>query len=174
MKPTGLRPCADLKHGDRYVWINPPAIPLTTPEMDSIFTLPYQRVPHPSYGQDRIPAYDMIRFSVNIMRGCYGGCSFCSITERRRAHHPEPFGRFDRSRNREIRDKVPGFTGVISDLGGPTAQHVYAALHQPARRADLRRASCVYPEICTYVDTNHEPTIKLYRPRVRWRASRRS
>lgn len=69
------------KHGDRYVWINPPAIPLSTEEMDSVFALPYKRVPHPAYGNARIPAYEMIRFSVNIMRGCFGGCSFCSITE---------------------------------------------------------------------------------------------
>ncbi|CVC64239.1 TPA: YgiQ family radical SAM protein [Serratia marcescens] len=151
------------KHGDRYVWINPPAIPLTTPEMDSVFALPYQRVPHPSYGQDRIPAYDMIRFSVNIMRGCYGGCSFCSITEHE--------GRIIQSRSEdsivreieEIRDKVPGFTGVISDLGGPTANMYMLRCTNPRAEQTYRRASCVYPEICTYMDTNHEPTIKLYR-----------
>ncbi|EIG9087593.1 YgiQ family radical SAM protein [Serratia marcescens] len=151
------------KHGDRYVWINPPAIPLTTPEMDSVFALPYQRVPHPSYGQDRIPAYDMIRFSVNIMRGCYGGCSFCSITEHE--------GRIIQSRSEdsivreieEIRDKVPGFTGVISDLGGPTANMYMLCCTNPRAEQTCRRASCVYPEICTYMDTNHEPTIKLYR-----------
>ncbi|CAI1706090.1 YgiQ family radical SAM protein [Serratia nevei] len=151
------------KHGDRYVWINPPAIPLTTPEMDSVFALPYQRVPHPSYGQDRIPAYDMIRFSVNIMRGCYGGCSFCSITEHE--------GRIIQSRSEdsivreieEIRDKVPGFTGVISDLGGPTANMYMLRCTNPRAEQTCRRASCVYPEICTYMDTNHEPTIKLYR-----------
>lgn len=151
------------KHGDRYVWINPPAIPLTTPEMDSVFALPYQRVPHPSYGQDRIPAYDMIRFSVNIMRGCYGGCSFCSITEHE--------GRIIQSRSEdsivreieEIRDKLPGFTGVISDLGGPTANMYMLRCTNPRAEQTCRRASCVYPEICTYMDTNHEPTIKLYR-----------
>ena len=151
------------KHGDRYVWINPPAIPLTTPEMDSVFALPYQRVPHPSYGQDRIPAYDMIRFSVNIMRGCYGGCSFCSTTEHE--------GRIIQSRSEdsivreieEIRDKVPGFTGVISDLGGPTANMYMLRCTNPRAEQTCRRASCVYPEICTYMDTNHEPTIKLYR-----------
>ncbi|MGP0856643.1 YgiQ family radical SAM protein [Serratia sp. CY84636] len=151
------------KHCDRYVWINPPAIPLTTPEMDSVFALPYQRVPHPSYGQDRIPAYDMIRFSVNIMRGCYGGCSFCSITEHE--------GRIIQSRSEdsivreieEIRDKVPGFTGVISDLGGPTANMYMLRCTNPRAEQTCRRASCVYPEICTYMDTNHEPTIKLYR-----------
>ncbi|HEJ7041460.1 MAG: YgiQ family radical SAM protein [Serratia liquefaciens] len=150
-------------HGDRYVWINPPAIPLTTPEMDSVFALPYQRIPHPSYGKETIPAYDMIRFSVNIMRGCYGGCSFCSITEHE--------GRIIQSRSEdsiireieEIRDKVPGFTGVISDLGGPTANMYMLRCTNPRAEQTCRRASCVYPEICTYMDTNHEPTIKLYR-----------
>ncbi|PVZ85139.1 YgiQ family radical SAM protein [Serratia sp. S1B] len=151
------------KHGDRYVWINPPAIPLSTSEMDSVFALPYQRVPHPAYGEERIPAYDMIRFSVNIMRGCYGGCSFCSITEHE--------GRIIQSRSEEsivreieeIRDKVPGFTGVISDLGGPTANMYMLRCTNPRAEQTCRRASCVYPEICTYMDTNHEPTIKLYR-----------
>lgn len=151
------------KHGDRYVWINPPAIPLTTPEMDSVFALPYQRIPHPSYGKETIPAYDMIRFSVNIMRGCYGGCSFCSITEHE--------GRIIQSRSEdsiireieEIRDKVPGFTGVISDLGGPTANMYMLRCTNPRAEQTCRRASCAYPEICTYMDTNHEPTIKLYR-----------
>lgn len=109
------------RHGDRSIWVNPPAYPLETQEMDDVFGLPYQRIPHPSYGDAKIPAYDMIKTSVNIMRGCFGGCSFCSITEHE--------GRIIQSRSQEsiieeieqIRDKVPGFTGVISDLGGPTA-----------------------------------------------------
>ncbi len=151
------------KHGDRYVWINPPAIPLSTEEMDSVFALPYQRIPHPSYGKSRIPAYDMIRFSVNIMRGCYGGCSFCSITEHE--------GRIIQSRSEdsiireieEIRDKVPGFTGIISDLGGPTANMYMLRCQSPRAEQTCRRASCVYPDICPHMDTNHEPTIKLYR-----------
>lgn len=151
------------KHGDRYIWINPPAIPLSTEEMDSVFGLPYQRVPHPSYGKARIPAYEMIRFSVNIMRGCYGGCSFCSITEHE--------GRIIQSRSEasivreieEIRDKVPGFTGVISDLGGPTANMYMLRCTSPRAEQTCRRASCVYPEICPFMDTNHQPTINLYR-----------
>ncbi len=151
------------KHGDRYLWVNPPAIPLSTDEMDSVFALPYQRIPHPAYGTSRIPAYDMIRFSINIMRGCYGGCSFCSITEHE--------GRIIQSRSEssiireieEIRDKVPGFTGVISDLGGPTANMYMLRCQSPKAEQTCRRASCVYPEICTHMDTNHEPTIKLYR-----------
>ena len=109
------------RHGDRSIWVNPPAYPLETHEMDDVFGLPYQRIPHPRYGDAKIPAYDMIKTSVNIMRGCFGGCSFCSITEHE--------GRIIQSRSQEsiieeieqIRDKVPGFTGVISDLGGPTA-----------------------------------------------------
>ncbi|MFP5404034.1 MAG: YgiQ family radical SAM protein, partial [Gammaproteobacteria bacterium] len=108
-------------HGDRDVWLNPPPIPLTTPEMDAVYDLPYARAPHPSYGDAKIPAWEMIRFSVNIMRGCFGGCTFCSITEHE--------GRIIQSRSEDsvikeieaIRDKTPGFTGVISDLGGPTA-----------------------------------------------------
>ncbi|MFE8147754.1 YgiQ family radical SAM protein [Brenneria goodwinii] len=151
------------KHGDRYVWINPPAIPLSTEEMDAVFALPFQRVPHPSYGKAVIPAYDMIRFSINIMRGCYGGCSFCSITEHE--------GRIIQSRSEtsivkeieEIRDHVPGFTGVISDLGGPTANMYMLRCQSPRAEQTCRRASCVYPEICSHMDTNHEPTIKLYR-----------
>lgn len=151
------------KHGDRYLWVNPPAIPLSTDEMDSVFALPYQRIPHPAYGTSRIPAYDMIRFSINIMRGCYGGCSFCSITEHE--------GRIIQSRSEssiireieEIRDKVPGFTGVISDLGGPTANMYMLRCQSPKAEQTCRRASCVYPEICTHMDTNHELTIKLYR-----------
>ncbi|MBK5144318.1 YgiQ family radical SAM protein [Budviciaceae bacterium BWR-B9] len=151
------------KHGDRYVWINPPAIPLSTEEMDSVFALPYQRVPHPAYNGQKLPAYEMIRFSVNIMRGCYGGCSFCSITEHE--------GRIIQSRSEdsiireieEIRDSVPGFTGIISDLGGPTANMYMLRCQSPKAEQTCRRASCVYPEICQYMDTNHEPTIKLYR-----------
>ncbi|AKJ41116.1 YgiQ family radical SAM protein [Pragia fontium] len=151
------------KHGDRYIWINPPAIPLSTEEMDSVFALPYQRVPHPIYKGKKLPAYEMIRFSVNIMRGCYGGCSFCSITEHE--------GRIIQSRSEdsiireieEIRDSVPGFTGIISDLGGPTANMYMLRCQSPKAEQTCRRASCVYPEICQFMDTNHEPTIKLYR-----------
>ncbi|WP_158784490.1 YgiQ family radical SAM protein [Pantoea sp. BAV 3049] len=151
------------KHGDRYLWLNPPAIPLTTPEMDSVYALPFQRVPHPSYGQQKIPAYDMIRFSVNIMRGCFGGCSFCSITEHE--------GRIIQSRSQEsivseieeIRDKVPGFTGIISDIGGPTANMYMLRCKTPKAEQTCRRASCVYPAICPHMDTDHQPTIDLYR-----------
>lgn len=151
------------RHGDRSIWINPPAFPLDTEEMDMIFGLPYQRIPHPSYGKAKIPAYDMIKTSINIMRGCFGGCSFCSITEHE--------GRIIQSRSQEsiiqeieeIRDKVPGFTGVISDLGGPTANMYKLRCKSKKAESTCRRLSCVHPDICKHMDTDHTPTIDLYR-----------
>ena len=150
-------------HGDRYVWLNSPPIPLSTEEMDWVFGLPYQRVPHPYCGEERIPAYDMIRFSVNIMRGCFGGCTFCSITEHE--------GRIIQSRSEEsileeienIRDKTPGFTGIVSDLGGPTANMWRLACKSKKIEASCRRPSCVYPGICKNLDTDQTPLISLYR-----------
>ncbi|MFT6986388.1 MAG: putative radical SAM protein YgiQ [Psychromonas sp.] len=150
-------------HGERLVWINPPAYPLTTEEIDSVFGLPYQRVPHPSYGEAKIPAYDMIKFSINIMRGCFGGCTFCSITEHE--------GRVIQSRSEDsiikeietIRDSVPGFTGVISDLGGPTANMYRLKCKSPKAEQTCRRLSCVFPDICHHMNTDHEHTINLYR-----------
>lgn len=150
-------------HGDRIIWVNPPAFPLETDEMDGVFGLPYQRVPHPAYGKEKIPAYEMIKTSVNIMRGCFGGCSFCSITEHE--------GRIIQSRSEEsiikeieeIRDKVPGFTGVISDLGGPTTNMYKLRCKSPRAEQTCRRASCVWPTICPHMDTDHTPTINLYR-----------
>ena len=159
------------KHGDRDVWITPPPIPLSTAEMDGVFDLPYARSPHPSYADDngghdgttKIPAWEMIRFSVNIMRGCFGGCTFCSITEHE--------GRIIQSRSEDsvireiedIRDKVKGFTGVISDLGGPTANMWRIGCKSPAIEAACRKPSCVYPGICPNLNTDHGPLIKLYR-----------
>ena len=151
------------QHGDKTLWVNPPALPLNTEEMDWVFALPFQRVPHPSYKGAKIPAYDMIKTSVNIMRGCFGGCSFCSITEHE--------GRQIQSRSHEsilteieeIRDKVPGFTGVISDLGGPTANMYKLRCKSPRAEETCRRASCVFPSICPHMDTDHTPTIELYR-----------
>jgi len=151
------------RHGDRSIWVNPPAYPLETHEMDAVFGLPYQRIPHPSYGDAKIPAYDMIKTSVNIMRGCFGGCSFCSITEHE--------GRIIQSRSQEsiideieqIRDKVPGFTGVISDLGGPTANMYKLRCKSKKAESTCRRLSCVYPDICKHMDTDHSPTIDLYK-----------
>ena len=151
------------RHGDRSIWVNPPAYPLETHEMDDVFGLPYQRVPHPRYADAKIPAYDMIKTSVNIMRGCFGGCSFCSITEHE--------GRIIQSRSQEsiieeieqIRDKVPGFTGVISDLGGPTANMYKLRCTSKKAESTCRRLSCVYPDICNHMDTDHTPTIDLYK-----------
>ena len=150
-------------HGDRYLWVNPPPIPLSTEELDSVFEQSYQRIPHPAYGDAKIPAYDMIRFSVNIMRGCFGGCSFCSITEHE--------GRVIQSRSEDsiireiesIRDTTPGFTGTISDLGGPTANMYELNCKSEDIHASCRRLSCVYPSICKNLITDHSPTTKLYR-----------
>lgn len=162
-------------HGEgttaRDVWINPPPIPLTTAEMDYVFDLPYARSPHPRYadehgshdGATKIPAWEMIRFSVNIMRGCFGGCTFCSITEHE--------GRIIQSRSEDsiireveaIRDSVKGFTGTISDLGGPTANMYRIGCKSPEIEAACRKPSCVYPGICQNLNTNHDPLIKIYR-----------
>ncbi len=150
-------------HGTRGVWMNPPPIPLTTQELDNVFELPYTRRPHTDYGKANIPAYEMIRFSVNIMRGCFGGCTFCSITEHE--------GRIIQSRSEDsiireveaIRDTVPGFTGVVSDLGGPTANMYRLACKDPKIEENCRRPSCVHPGICKNLGTNHQPLIKLYR-----------
>jgi len=151
------------QHGERDVWLNPPPIPLTTPEMDGVFDLPYSRVAHKQYGDKHIPAYEMIRFSVNIMRGCFGGCTFCSITEHE--------GRIIQNRSEDsiikeveaIRDTTPGFTGVISDLGGPTANMYRLACKSEVIEANCRRLSCVYPSICKNLNTDHTPLINLYR-----------
>ncbi len=150
-------------HDERDLWLNPPPLPLTTPEMDYIYGLPYARAPHPSYGGAKIPAWEMIRFSVNIMRGCFGGCTFCSITEHE--------GRIIQSRSEqsilreieEIRDRTPGFTGVISDMGGPTANMYRMACKDPKIESSCRRLSCVFPDICENLGTDHAPLIKLYR-----------
>ncbi len=151
------------RHGDREVWLNPPPIPLTTRELDRVYELPYTRRPHSAYGDRRIPAWEMIRFSVNIMRGCFGGCTFCSITEHE--------GRIIQSRSQAsilreieiIRDTVPGFTGHISDLGGPTANMYRLACKSREIESVCRRLSCVYPGICKNLDTNHRHLIDLYR-----------
>jgi len=159
------------RHGTRDLWINPPPIPLATAEMDHVFDLPYARSPHPRYADDtgghdgptKIPAWEMIRFSVNIMRGCFGGCTFCSITEHE--------GRIIQNRSedsiiREIedmRDKVKGFTGVVSDLGGPTANMYRIACKTREIESACRKPSCVYPGICPNLNTDHSALIKLYR-----------
>src|SRR5215831_6089921 len=151
------------RHGDTDVWLNPPPIPLTTREMDWVYERPYARAPHPFYGSANIPAYRMIRFSVAIQRGCFGGCTFCSITEHE--------GRIIQSRSEDsvlreietVRDTVPGFTGVISDLGGPTANMYRLACKSREVESACRRPSCVYPGICPNLNTDHAPLIQLYR-----------
>ena len=162
-------------HGEgataRDVWITPPPIPLTTAEMDLVFDLPYARSPHPRYADEngshdhgtKIPAWEMIRFSVNIMRGCFGGCTFCSITEHE--------GRIIQSRSEDsvireveaIRDGVKGFTGTISDLGGPTANMYRIGCKSPEIESACRKPSCVYPGICSNLNTDHTPLIHMYR-----------
>ena len=155
----------------RDLWVTPPPIPLATAEMDHVFDLPYARSPHPSYadeqgghdGATKIPAWEMIRFSINIMRGCFGGCTFCSITEHE--------GRIIQSRSEDsvireiedIRDKVKGFTGVISDLGGPTANMWRIGCKTAAIEAACRKPSCVYPGICPNLNTDHTPLVHMYR-----------
>ena len=150
-------------HGLRDVWVNPPPLPLSTEELDYVFALPYARAPHPAYGNARIPAWEMIRFSVNIMRGCFGGCTFCSITEHE--------GRIIQSRSHEsiireledIRDKTEGFTGQITDLGGPTANMYRLGCKSPEVERACRKLSCVYPGICQNLNTDHSSLIGLYR-----------
>jgi uncharacterized radical SAM protein YgiQ len=151
------------RHGTQELWLNPPPIPLATADMDAIYELPYARRPHPSYGQAKIPAYHMIRFSVAIQRGCFGGCTFCSITEHE--------GRIIQSRSEDsvireietIRDRAAGFTGVISDLGGPTANMYRLHCKSTAIESACRRPSCVFPGICPNLNTDHAPLINLYR-----------
>ncbi len=160
--PYNARPLIQ-KHGDREIWINPPPLPLAMNEMDSVFDLPYSRLPHKSYGTANIPAFEMIQHSVNIMRGCFGGCSFCSITEHE--------GRIIQSRSEDsiiqeieaIRDTSPTFTGHISDLGGPTANMYRLACKDKAIETACRKLSCVYPIICPNLNTDHSSLIKLYR-----------
>jgi uncharacterized radical SAM protein YgiQ len=150
-------------HDKRDVWLNPPPLPLTMEEMDRVYGLPYARAPHPSYGKAKIPAWEMIKFSVTIMRGCFGGCTFCSITEHE--------GRIIQSRSEpsilreieEIRDKTDGFTGVISDLGGPTANMYRLNCKDKTIEETCRRLSCVYPSICVNLETDHSKLISLYR-----------
>jgi len=160
--PGNARPLVQA-HGDKEVWINPPPVPLTTAEMDAVFDLPFARAPHPAYGGQRIAAWEMIRFSINIMRGCFGGCTFCSITEHE--------GRVIQNRSQEsilreierVRDKTDGFTGVISDLGGPSANMYRLACKDPKIQRVCRRLSCVYPGICKNLNTDHSALIALYR-----------
>jgi uncharacterized radical SAM protein YgiQ len=149
-------------HGPEAVVVNPPALPLSQPEMDRVYGLPYTRKPHPRYRDEKIPAFDVIKDSVQIMRGCFGGCTFCSIT----AHE----GRIIQSRSQdsvlaEIRKMTadPDFNGVISDIGGPTANMYEMRCTRPEIEAKCRRLSCVHPTICKLLGTDHGPLIELMR-----------
>jgi uncharacterized radical SAM protein YgiQ len=151
------------RHGHADVWINPPPFPLTTQEMDALYELPFTRLPHPKHQATKIPAYEMIKFSVTILRGCFGGCSFCSITEHE--------GRVIQSRSEEsilreiehIRDKTPGFHGIISDLGGPTANMYRMACKSRTVEAACRKPSCVFPDVCDNLGTDHGPLVRIYK-----------
>ncbi|WPE15921.1 YgiQ family radical SAM protein [Candidatus Thioglobus autotrophicus] len=151
------------RHCERDVWLNPPPIPLSMQEFDSVFELPYTRKPHSAYGKLKIPAFDMIRYSINIMRGCFGGCTFCSITEHE--------GRIIQSRSEDsvireietIRDTDENFKGNISDLGGPTANMYRLQCKDEKIESACRRLSCVYPGICPNLGTDHKPLTKLYK-----------
>ena len=148
-------------HDRQAVVVNPPALPVSQAAMDKIYGLPYTRRPHPIYTEP-IPAYEMIKDSVTIMRGCFGGCTFCSIT----AHQ----GRIIQSRSKEsvlaeVREmtKAEDFTGVVSDLGGPTANMYQMQCTRPEVEAICRRQSCVHPTICRLLGTDHGPLIQLMR-----------
>jgi len=147
-------------HGSEKVVVNPPALPLSEPEMDWVYGLPYTRKPHPTYGKDVIPAFDVVKTSVQIMRGCFGGCTFCSIT----AHE----GRIIQSRSEESvlseiasMTKDPGFSGVVSDIGGPTANMYRMRCTRPEVEEKCKRQSCVHPTVCKLLGTDHAPLISL-------------
>jgi len=147
-------------HGREAVVVNPPAWPLEAAEMDRIYGLPFTRRPHPSYGRQKIPAFEVIKDSIQILRGCFGGCTFCSIT----LHQ----GRVVQSRSpqsvlAEVRHMAadPGFSGVISDVGGPTANMYQMNCSRPEVRQKCRRPSCVYPTVCDLLNTDHGPLVDL-------------
>jgi uncharacterized radical SAM protein YgiQ len=144
------------RHGELTVVVNPPQSPMSTEELDRVFALPFNRVPHPVYGDETIPAYDMVKFSVNVMRGCFGGCTFCAITE----HQGKKIqSRSEASVLAEVQEikKTPGFTGVLSDLGGPTANMYRMTCSDPKAESVCRRPSCVHPSICKKLTTDHTP-----------------
>ncbi|MGE0708162.1 MAG: YgiQ family radical SAM protein [Planctomycetota bacterium] len=148
-------------HGRRAVVQTPPPLPLETAELDRIHDLPYTRRPHPSY-REAIPAYEVVRHSVQIMRGCFGGCTFCSITTHQ--------GRIIQSRSedsvlRELKEmtKDPEFRGTVSDLGGPTANMYRLRCTRPEVEVKCKRLSCVHPKICKLLGTDHGPLIRLMR-----------
>jgi uncharacterized radical SAM protein YgiQ len=149
------------RHGNQAIVCNPPALPISQEAMDRIYGLPYTRKPHPSYTEP-IPAFNMIKNSVTIMRGCFGGCTFCSIT----AHQ----GRIIQSRSKEsvlneIRQMTEekDFKGIVSDIGGPTANMYHMRCTKPEVEAKCRRQSCVHPKVCKLLGVDHTPVIELMR-----------
>jgi len=147
-------------HGRQPVVVNPPAQPLSSAEMDRIYALPFTRRPHPSYGRQRIPAFEVVKDSVQILRGCFGGCAFCSLG----AHQ----GRIIQSRSQEsVLDEIgrmaeqPGFSGIVSDLGGPTANMYRMNCNRPEVRRKCRRQSCLHPDVCKLLRTDHGPLVRL-------------
>lgn len=149
------------KAGQRTVVVNPPYPPMTEAELDRSFDLPYTRLPHPKYKGKRIPAYDMIKFSVNIHRGCFGGCAFCTIS----AHQ----GKFIVSRSKESILKevkalmeLPDFKGYLSDLGGPSANMYRMKGREEAVCRKCKRPSCIHPKVCPNLNTDHAPLLDIY------------
>ena len=150
------------KTGDKYVIVNPPYPPLTTEEMDYSFDLPYTRLPHPKYNGKRIPAFDMIKFSVNMHRGCFGGCAFCTIS----AHQ----GKFIMNRSKEsiLKEveqitKMPDFKGNLSDLGGPSA-NMYMMQGKNLKACEAcKRPSCIHPKICPNLNGDHRHLLDIYK-----------
>lgn len=150
------------KTGRQTVVVNPPYPPLTEAELDRSFDLPYTRLPHPKYKGKRIPAYDMIKFSVNLHRGCFGGCAFCTIS----AHQ----GKFIVSRSKEsilkevkALTELPDFKGYLSDLGGPSANMYRMKGQDEALCRKCRRPSCIHPRVCPNLNTDHRPLLDIYR-----------
>jgi len=153
------------QHGNRFICVNAPVLPLSTQEMDQVYDLPFARLPHPMYKNARIPAYEMIKDSITIMRGCFGGCSFCSIT----MHEGRTIqSRSEESIIREIKSVAHSkkFSGYISDLGGPTANMYKMTCQKPENQLKCQRLSCLYPNICKHMNTDHQSLINLYQ-RVR-------
>ncbi|HET9953350.1 MAG TPA: YgiQ family radical SAM protein [Polyangiaceae bacterium] len=157
--PHNGRPLLQV-HGEQAVYFNSPALPLEEGEMDGLYALPFARLPHPSYGGERIPAFETVKHSIVTMRGCFGGCTFCSITEHE--------GRIIQSRSKEsvlkeVRalSRMEGFSGVLSDVGGPTANMYKMHCRSPEIESACRRLSCVHPGICENLVTDHTPLIDL-------------
>ncbi|NJC89393.1 MAG: YgiQ family radical SAM protein [Desulfuromonas sp.] len=158
--PFNGKPLAQ-QHGERWVVVNPPALPLNEQELDRIYALPFVKQPHPAYAEP-IPAYEQIKFSITGHRGCFGGCAFCAIT-----HHQ---GKTIQSRSPEsVRTEIdqltrhPEFRGTVSDVGGPTANMYGLGCGDPAAQAACRRQSCLYPEICPQLRTADQRAVRLLR-----------